>query len=157
MPDTSPLLPKTMHHTAPLLACHAAHPAVVLVQDSHKNPQQTGVHSNHFLHSPPAAHPTSSDCAGACVQDAKRGTGGTAVFIARNRFAVLDKGSNQILVKNLRNEITKKCAAPCASTDAIFYAGTGTLLCRSDDKVGSCLTGSIRGSAAGKLLRRPAA
>ena len=61
------------------------------------------------------------------------------MFIARNRFAVLDKGSNQILVKNLRNEITKKCAAPCASTDAIFYAGTGTLLCRSDDKVGSCL------------------
>eukprot|EP00891_Asterochloris_glomerata_P008996 jgi/Astpho2/8996/fgenesh1_pm.00133_%23_27_t len=75
------------------------------------------------------------DARGGEASDAKRGTGGTAVFIARNRFAVLDKGSNQILVKNLRNEITKKCAAPCASTDAIFYAGTGTLLCRSDDKV----------------------
>ena len=71
------------------------------------------------------------------------------MFIARNRFAVLDKGSNQILVKNLRNEITKKCAAPCASTDAIFYAGTGTLLCRSDDKVGSRLKMFSEGSAAG--------
>ena len=79
------------------------------------------------------------------------------MFIARNRFAVLDKGSNQILVKNLRNEITKKCAAPCASTDAIFYAGTGTLLCRSDDKVGSCLNRSRRDSAAGNLLRQPPA
>ena len=74
------------------------------------------------------------------------------MFIARNRFAVLDKGSNQILVKNLRNEITKKCAAPCASTDAIFYAGTGTLLCRSDDKVGSCLERRCRSSAVGNLV-----
>ena len=62
--------------------------------------------------------------------------GGSAVFIARNRFAVLDKSSNQLLIKNLQNEITKKCAAPAgAPTDAIFYAGTGTLLCRSEDKV----------------------
>lgn len=57
------------------------------------------------------------------------------MFIARNRFAVLDKASNQLLIKNLQNEITKKCAAPAgAPTDAIFYAGTGTLLCRSEDK-----------------------
>ena len=62
--------------------------------------------------------------------------GGSAVFIARNRFAVLDKSSNQLLIKNLQNEITKKCASPAgAPTDAIFYAGTGTLLCRSEDKV----------------------
>ena len=32
-------------------------------------------------------------------------------------------------------QVTKKCTPPCASTDAIFYAGTGSLLCRSDDKV----------------------
>ena len=71
-----------------------------------------------------------------CGQDPKRGMGGSAVFIARNRFAVLDKSSNQLLIKNLQNEITKKCAAPSgAPTDAIFYAGTGTLLCRSEDKV----------------------
>lgn len=61
--------------------------------------------------------------------------GAAAVFVARNRFAVLDKASNQILVKNLRNEITKQCASPLPVTDNIFYAGTGMLLCRCDDKV----------------------
>ncbi len=70
----------------------------------------------------------------ACGQEAKRGLGAAAVFIARNRFAVLDKGSGQIQIKNLRNEITKKVAAPSPTTDAIFYAGTGALLCRSEDK-----------------------
>lgn len=69
------------------------------------------------------------------MQEPKRGSGTSAVFIARNRFAVLDKGSNQIVIKNLGNEITKKAPSPCATTDAIFYAGTGTLLCRSEDKV----------------------
>ena len=69
------------------------------------------------------------------LQEPRRGQGTSAVFIARNRFAVLDKGSNQIVIKNLNNEITKKAPSPCATTDAIFYAGTGTLLCRSEDKV----------------------
>ena len=73
------------------------------------------------------------------MQEAKRGLGAAAVFIARNRFAVLDKGSGQIQIKNLRNEITKKVSAPLPTTDAIFYAGTGTLLCRSEDKVPSDL------------------
>ncbi|KAL9231674.1 hypothetical protein vseg_006869 [Gypsophila vaccaria] len=71
---------------------------------------------------------------GDVAQEAKRGSGGSAVFIARNRFAVLDKSSNQVLVKNLKNEIVKKSALPLA-TDAIFYAGTGNLLCRAEDKV----------------------
>lgn len=78
--------------------------------------------------------PKDSHGRGDVVQEAKRGTGGSAVFIARNRFAVLEKSSNQVLVKNLRNEIVKKSALPIA-TDAIFYAGTGNLLCRSEDKV----------------------
>lgn len=69
------------------------------------------------------------------VQEAKKGTGTSAVFIARNRFAVMDKSANEILVKNLRNEITKKTPAPVPGTDALFYAGTGTLLCRAEDKV----------------------
>merc|ERR1719199_1434046 len=68
-------------------------------------------------------------------EESKRGAGSSACFVARNRFAVLDKASHQIVIKNLRNEVTKKCTPPCASTDAIFYAGTGSLLCRSDDKV----------------------
>ncbi|KAF1884619.1 hypothetical protein Lal_00028500 [Lupinus albus] len=68
------------------------------------------------------------------VQDAKKGPGGSAVFVARNRFAVLDKSTNQVLLKNLKNEIVKKSALPIA-TDSIFYAGTGNLLCRSEDRV----------------------
>ncbi|GAB4853851.1 hypothetical protein Ancab_018060 [Ancistrocladus abbreviatus] len=71
---------------------------------------------------------------GDVAQEAKRGVGGSAVFVARNRFAVLDKGSNQVLVKNLKNEIVKKSPLPIA-TDAIFYAGTGNLLCRAEDRV----------------------
>jgi len=83
------------------------------------------------------SHPLCKDL-GLCMQEGKRDVGGSAVFIARNRFAVLDKSSNQLLIKNLQNEITKKCAAPPgAPTDAIFYAGTGALLCRSEDKVSS--------------------
>lgn len=69
------------------------------------------------------------------TQEAKKGSGSSAVFVARNRFAVLDKAHNQILIKNLRNEVTKKVTPPGATTDAIFYAGTGSVLCRSDDKV----------------------
>ena len=75
-------------------------------------------------------------------EDAKRGTGGgSAVFIARNRFAVLDKSTGQeevvvvLVVKNLKNEVVKKIPLPIPTTDAIFYAGTGTLLCRCEDKV----------------------
>ncbi|KAL8129464.1 hypothetical protein V2J09_018619 [Rumex salicifolius] len=67
-------------------------------------------------------------------QEAKKGAGGSAVFIARNRFAVLDKTSNQVLVRNLKNEVVKKTALPVGA-DAIFYAGTGSLLCKADDKV----------------------
>ena len=67
--------------------------------------------------------------------DSKRGAGAWATFVARNRFAVLDKAAGQILIKNLRNEVTKKCAPPLPGTDAIFYAGTGCLLCRSEDKM----------------------
>ena len=61
------------------------------------------------------------------------------MFIARNRFAVLDKSTNEILIKNLRNEITKKAACATPATDAIFYAGTGALICRAEDKVRASL------------------
>ncbi|XP_019152993.1 PREDICTED: coatomer subunit alpha-2-like [Ipomoea nil] len=71
---------------------------------------------------------------GDTVQDAKRGSGGSAVFIARQRFAVLEKSTNQVIVKNLKNEIVKKSILPIA-TDAIFYAGTGNVLCRAEDRV----------------------
>lgn len=38
-------------------------------------------------------------------------------------------------IHNLENEITKRCPAPDPSMSALFYAGTGLLLCRCDDKV----------------------
>lgn len=71
---------------------------------------------------------------GDTLPDVKRGVGGSCVFVARNRFAVLDKGNNQVLVKNLKNEIVKKSPLPIAA-DAIFYAGTGSLLCKAEDRV----------------------
>ena len=78
--------------------------------------------------------PKDSIARGDAVPEAKRGAGGSAVFVARNRFAVLDKSSNQVLVKNLKNEVVKKSGLPI-SCDAIFYAGTGNLLCRAEDRV----------------------
>ncbi|KAG6408792.1 hypothetical protein SASPL_131815 [Salvia splendens] len=78
--------------------------------------------------------PKDSYSRGDTAQEAKRGAGGSAVFVARNRFAVLEKSSNQVLVKNLKNEVVKKSVLPIA-TDAIYYAGTGNLLCRAEDKV----------------------
>ncbi|KAM2678066.1 hypothetical protein EV1_004534 [Malus domestica] len=71
---------------------------------------------------------------GDTAQEAKRGIGGPAVFVARNRFAVLEKSTNQVIAKNLKNEIVKKSALPIVA-DAIFYAGTGNLLCRAEDRV----------------------
>ncbi|KAG9449882.1 hypothetical protein H6P81_009847 [Aristolochia fimbriata] len=68
------------------------------------------------------------------LQEPKRGVGGSAIFVARNRFAVLDRSNNQALVKNLQNEIVKKSNLPIIC-DGIFYAGTGNLLCRAEDKV----------------------
>ncbi|KAI4318640.1 hypothetical protein MLD38_032316 [Melastoma candidum] len=78
--------------------------------------------------------PKDSISRGDSVPEAKRGAGGSAVFVARNRFAVLDRSNNQVLVKNLSNEIVKKSGLPTAA-DAIFYAGTGNLLCRAEDRV----------------------
>ena len=56
-------------------------------------------------------------------QECKRGLGLSAVFVARQRFAVLDK-NHQILIKNFQNEVTKKCQPPHPSTDYLYPAGT---------------------------------
>jgi coatomer protein complex subunit alpha (xenin) len=42
-------------------------------------------------------------------EESKRGAGACACFVARNRFAVLDKASHQIVIKNLRNEVRPAC------------------------------------------------
>merc|ERR1719399_1882753 len=76
-----------------------------------------------------------SDGQGAEVStECKRGLGTSACFVARQRFAVLDK-NRQILIKNFQNEVTKKCAPPHPSTDWLFPAGTGSLLLRSDERI----------------------
>ena len=65
----------------------------------------------------------------------KRGAGLAAVWVARNRFAVLAKG-RQILMKNLENTVTKKVPIPNnLAVDNIFYAGTGNLLLRTPVRV----------------------
>ncbi|XP_015747725.1 PREDICTED: coatomer subunit alpha-like [Acropora digitifera] len=66
------------------------------------------------------------------VSEGKRASGLTAVWVARNRFAVLDR-THTLLIKNLKNEVTKKVQTP--PCDMIFYAGTGSLLLRDTDSV----------------------
>jgi len=68
-------------------------------------------------------------------QDLRRGSGLATAFLARNRFAVLDK-NRQILVKNFQNEITKKVTPPNPATDSLYFAGTsGRVLLKSEDRV----------------------
>ncbi|KAK9466232.1 coatomer WD associated region-domain-containing protein [Lipomyces arxii] len=59
--------------------------------------------------------------------DSKHGAGNSAVFIARNRFAVYTRATQTIEVKDLSNATTKTIKAQYAYTD-IFYGGTGCLL-----------------------------
>ena len=73
-----------------------------------------------------AAEPGSQEC--------KRGLGLSAVFVARQRFAVLDK-NHQILIKNFQNEVTKKCQPPHPSTDYLYPAGTGSMLLKSEERI----------------------
>ncbi|XP_066146257.1 coatomer subunit alpha [Euwallacea fornicatus] len=64
--------------------------------------------------------------------ESKRSSGLTALWVARNRFAVLDRG-HQLVIKNLKNEVTKKVQTP--TCDEVFYAGTGMLLLRDSEHV----------------------
>jgi coatomer protein complex subunit alpha (xenin) len=64
--------------------------------------------------------------------EGKRSPGIQTVWVARNRFAVLDK-NRQIVIKNLKNETTKKVEGP--SCEAIFHAGTGHILMKEGDNV----------------------
>jgi hypothetical protein len=55
-----------------------------------------------------------------CLQEAKRGLSASAVFIARNRFAVLDKASGQIQVRRQYSMSCLSCyvllSVACAAT-----------------------------------------
>ncbi|XP_027194065.1 coatomer subunit alpha [Dermatophagoides pteronyssinus] len=62
--------------------------------------------------------------------ETKRSAGLTAIWIARDRFAVIDR-NHQILIKNLKNETVKTLTT--RACDEIFYAGTGMILLRDVD------------------------
>ncbi|RUS90316.1 hypothetical protein EGW08_001914 [Elysia chlorotica] len=76
--------------------------------------------------------PKDSDSSNPDAPEGKRSSGLNAVWVARNRFAVLDR-THSIIIKNLKNEITKKVQAP--NCEDIFYAGTGCLLLKEPDTV----------------------
>ncbi|RQM07621.1 hypothetical protein DH86_00002091, partial [Scytalidium sp. 3C] len=59
--------------------------------------------------------------------DSKRGQGNSAVFVARNRFAVFNSANQQIDIKDLSNSTTKTIKPPTGTTD-IYFGGTGNLL-----------------------------
>jgi coatomer subunit alpha len=59
--------------------------------------------------------------------DTKRGQGNSAVFVARNRFAVFNGANQQIDIKDLTNSTTKTIKPPTGTTD-IYFGGTGNLL-----------------------------
>ncbi|KAI8065150.1 coatomer WD associated region-domain-containing protein [Gongronella butleri] len=68
------------------------------------------------------------------MDESKRGTGHSALFIARNRFAVLDKTNQQIQIRDLSNTATKSFKTP-VPVNEIFYAGTGALLMATQTSV----------------------
>uniref|UniRef100_A0A452S0H5 Coatomer subunit alpha n=1 Tax=Ursus americanus TaxID=9643 RepID=A0A452S0H5_URSAM len=76
--------------------------------------------------------PKDADSQNPDAPEGKRSSGLTAVWVARNRFAVLDR-MHSLLIKNLKNEITKKVQVP--NCDEIFYAGTGNLLLRDAESI----------------------
>lgn len=59
--------------------------------------------------------------------DIKRGHGNSAVFVARNRFAVFNQANQQVDIKDLSNSTTKSFKTP-ADTKDIYFGGTGCLL-----------------------------
>lgn len=66
--------------------------------------------------------------------DGKRGSGHAAIFVARNRFAILNKTTQLIEVRDLSNSIVKSIKAP-VQTNEIFYGGTASLILSSPTSV----------------------
>ncbi|KAJ2941519.1 hypothetical protein O0L34_g14564 [Tuta absoluta] len=72
------------------------------------------------------------DAGDAPAGEPARGAAASAVWVARNRFAALEK-NNQLVIKNLKNDVSKKISTP--TCEEIMYAGTGMLLLREPDCV----------------------
>merc|ERR1712227_1067540 len=76
--------------------------------------------------------PKTSDASNPDQPEGKRSSGLTAVWVARNCFAVLDR-THAIQIKNLKNEVTKKIQLN--GVDEIFQAGPGLLLLRDSEGI----------------------
>ncbi|KAK0610517.1 coatomer WD associated region-domain-containing protein [Bombardia bombarda] len=59
--------------------------------------------------------------------ESKRGQGNSAVFVARNRFAVLNTATQTIDIKDLTNNTTRSFKPPLGTSD-IYFGSTGSLL-----------------------------
>ena len=68
------------------------------------------------------------------MTSALRGSAKCAVFVSRNRLAVLDK-QRQLFLKTLKNETKRKISVPNASINYIFPGGIGRLLLRTSEAV----------------------
>ncbi|EIM89149.1 coatomer subunit alpha-2 [Stereum hirsutum FP-91666 SS1] len=66
--------------------------------------------------------------------DGKKGPGASAIFVARNRFAVLNKTSQLVEVRDLANSVVKSIKPP-VQTNEIFYGGTASLILSSTSSV----------------------
>ncbi|GAA5988628.1 hypothetical protein JCM5350_005773 [Sporobolomyces pararoseus] len=70
--------------------------------------------------------------------DGKRGSGNSALFVARNRLAVLDKTTQTIEIRDLENSITKTIKSPISPSTPIvdiFFGGTASLLISTQNSV----------------------
>ncbi|KAH7886951.1 coatomer WD associated region-domain-containing protein [Phlebopus sp. FC_14] len=66
--------------------------------------------------------------------DGKRGSAHSAIFVARNRLAALNKTTQLIEVRDLSNSVVKNIKAPI-QTNEIFYGGTACLILSSTASV----------------------
>lgn len=68
-------------------------------------------------------------------QEIRRGAAISVAFVARDRFAVLDK-SKQLLIKNFQNEVVKKVTPTVGGVEQVFFAGTtGRLILKTEERV----------------------
>lgn len=68
------------------------------------------------------------------LAEPRKGSGVSAVFVGRNRFAALERGK-EIIVRDLRNQVTKRIPVSIPGADWLFSAGSGYVLVRSDEKI----------------------
>ncbi|KAH9989662.1 coatomer subunit alpha-2 [Russula vinacea] len=66
--------------------------------------------------------------------DGKRGLGQSAIFVARNRFAILNKTTQLVEVCDLTGAVVKSIKPP-VQTNEIFYGGTASLILSSTSSV----------------------